>query len=412
MTNFHTLSAFAPSEKAQYYLDYLCVRLPTRRVGSAGNQDATAFAAGVLGSLGYQVDTPMFRCLDWKTLGASCRVDTTAFPVQSSPFSRGCDVTAPLRAAATLEELRALECSGEILLLHGDLTGEQLMPKNFTFYNPELHQLIIALLEQKAPAAIICATGRNPELAGAAYPFPLIEDGDFDIPSVYTTDVTGEQLAVHIGRTVHLLSRAERIPSTGCNVVASRDPFAPRKVVVCAHIDTKSGTPGALDNAAGVITLLLAAELLRAHTGDFAVEFLVMNGEDYYGANGEKLYLEHNPPASGNVSLFINMDGLGYMQGRTAFSFYNLPEALRLRFSRVLSDYPNVYEGEQWYQGDHSIMVMNGIPAVAVTTDDISAISQEVTHTEKDVPALVDADKLVEAARIVHDLVKAFSLPE
>jgi len=36
---------------------------------------------------------------------------------------------------------------------------------------------------------------------------------------------------------------------------------------------------------------------------------------------------------------------------------------------------------------------MNGTPAVAVTTDDISGISQEVTHTEKDVPALVDVEK-------------------
>jgi len=405
MTNILHLSALPPSEKAQYFLDYLCVRLPTRRVGSAGNQDATAFTARVLESLGYQVETPMFRCLDWQTLGASCRVDSASFPVESSPFSRGCDVTAPLRAASSLEELQTLECRGEVLLLHGNLASEQLMPKNFTFYNPENHQLIIARLEQKAPAAIISATGRNPELAGAANPFPLIEDGDFDIPSVYTTDVTGAQLAALTGRIVHLLSRAERIPSTGSNVVASRDPFAPRKVVVCAHIDTKMGTPGALDNAAGVITLLLAAELLRAHDGDFTVEFLVMNGEDYYGANGEKLYLEHNPPGVGNICLFINMDGLGYVDGRTAFSFYNLPEALHQRFARILSAHPAVYEGEQWYQGDHSIMVMNGVPTVAVTTDDITVISQEVTHTEKDVPALVDVEQLVEASIVVRDLI-------
>lgn len=410
MTNALDLSALTLSEKARYILDYLCLQLPSRRVGSPGNREATAFAAGILKNLGYSVDTPMFNCLDWQTQGAACRVDSTEFPVQSSPFSPGCDVAAPLRAAATLEELQGLQCRDEVLLLYGDLAREQLMPKNFTFYNPEHHQLIIALLEQKAPAAIICATGRNPELAGAAYPFPLIEDGDFDIPSVYTTDVTGEELAARAGQCVYLVSRAKRIPSTGCNVIAARARFSPIKVVVCAHIDTKTATPGALDNAAGVITLLLSAELLRAHQGEIGLEFLVMNGEDYYGANGEMLYLEQNPPAAGSIRLFINMDGLGYVNGRTAFSFYNLPEALRLRFTQILSDYPEVYEGNPWYQGDHSIMVMNGVPAVAVTTDDISEISREITHTEKDVPALVDVNKLVEAAHIVHDLVEAFSL--
>ncbi|MEZ4997668.1 MAG: hypothetical protein R2758_09480 [Bacteroidales bacterium] len=32
---------------------------------------------------------------------------------------------------------------------------------------------------------MIGATGRSSALAGGVYPFPLIEDGDFDIPSVY-----------------------------------------------------------------------------------------------------------------------------------------------------------------------------------------------------------------------------------
>lgn len=412
MNSHSEIAGFSPAEKARNFLDYFCIHLPTRRVGSAGNQDATAFAAGFLSDMGYEVETPMFKCLDWRTMGASCRVGSTSFPVQSSPYSRGCDVSARLHAAATLEELQALECRGEVLLLHGDLAHEQLMPKNFTFYNPETHQLIIALLEQKAPAALICATGRNPELAGAVYPFPLIEDGDFDIPSVYTTDVTGAQLALMAGQPVHVLSRAERIPSTGCNVVASRNAPAPRKIVICAHIDAKLGTPGAVDNAAGVITLLLAAELLRDYSGEFGVEFLLVNGEDYYGANGEKLYLEHNPPGAGKVALFINLDGLGYIKGRTALSFYNLPEALRQQFTQLLSKYPGIYEGEPWYQSDHSIMVMNGVSALALTTENFVELETEYAHTEKDVPALVDVDKLVEVACMVRDTVLTFSLPE
>lgn len=403
------ISSFTPAGKARFYLDYLCVKLPTRRVGSTGNQDATTFAAQVLESLGYLVETPRFNCVDWETKGAVCAAGSLTFPVSSSPYAKGCDVTAPLRTAATLEELMKLQCRDEILLIHGELAREQLMPKNFTFYNPEHHQLIIALLEDKSPAALITATGRNPELAGAVYPFPLIEDGDFDIPSVYTTDVVGAKIAPLSGQTFHLVSRAERVPSTGCNVIGRRNPHAAGKIVICAHIDAKLGTPGALDNAAGVITLLLAAEQLCHYDGNRGVELLVMNGEDYYGANGEKLYLENNPPGAGNIQLFINMDGLGYIKGGTAISFYNLAEETRSSFSRLVTRYAGLFEGEQWYQGDHMIMVMNGVPAVALTTEHFMELETKYAHTEKDVPALVDVDKLIEASILVRDLVLAAS---
>jgi len=64
-------------------------------------------------------------------------------------------------------------------LLKGAICAEQLMPKNFVFYNPDHHKRIYALLEKKKPAGIIAATEKKPEMVGALYPFPLIVDGDF-----------------------------------------------------------------------------------------------------------------------------------------------------------------------------------------------------------------------------------------
>lgn len=37
------------------------------------------------------------------------------------------------------------------------------------------------------------------------------------------------------------------------------------KLVLCANIDAKPDAPGALDNAAGIVTLMLLAELLKVH---------------------------------------------------------------------------------------------------------------------------------------------------
>ena len=97
------------------------------------------------------------------------------------------------------------------------------MPKDFPFYNPDEHRHIIHLLETKKPQAIVAATSRDPEMVGSGvYPFPLFEDGDFEVPSVYTTDVEGERLAAFAGQEVSLDIQAQRIPATGCNVIARK----------------------------------------------------------------------------------------------------------------------------------------------------------------------------------------------
>ena len=128
------------------------------------------------------------------------------------------------------------------------------MPKNFVFYNPEHHQRIYALLEKKKPAAIVTATAKNPELVGALYPFPLIADGDFDIPSAYCTDVVGWKIADRQGQAFSLRLEAERVPASAANVVAQKNPQAERKVVITSHIDAYEDTPGAELNPFRAVT--------------------------------------------------------------------------------------------------------------------------------------------------------------
>ncbi len=91
------------------------------------------------------------------------------FQVIVSPYSLGCNVKAELASAKTIDALREENFEGKILFLHGEIAKEQLMPKNFVFYNPIEHQKIIALLEKSGAEAIICATGRNAALAGGVY---------------------------------------------------------------------------------------------------------------------------------------------------------------------------------------------------------------------------------------------------
>ena len=213
--------------KAETYLNHLCLEIPTRRVGTTGNQAANAFLAETFASFGFQVESQPFECIDWTQNGANLSVNGEQFQVLVGPFSLGCQIHAPLFVASTVDELESADVRDKILLLCGEIAREQLMPKNFPFYNPDEHQHIIHLLETGGPAAVISATGRNPELAGAVYPFPLIEDGDFDIPSAYMTEEEGARLAAHADEEAALVIEAERRPSSGLNLAARKGPNRP-----------------------------------------------------------------------------------------------------------------------------------------------------------------------------------------
>ncbi|BAJ62403.1 M28 family metallopeptidase [Anaerolinea thermophila] len=398
-------------EDARRYLKMLCEDIPDRSVGSEGNRRAVAFFTELVSSFGWQTETMALPVIDWQERGADLRIGEQSFDVRVSPYSLGCAVEAPLISAETLKELERLEVEGRVLLLHGELTREKLMPKNFPFYNPEEHQRILALLGQKQPAALICATGRNAAVAGGVYPFPLIEDGDFDIPSVFTTEEAGQVLLSCVGKTVWLESRSNRIPAFADQVIARKGNNPDRRVVVSAHIDAKKGSPGTIDNAIGVVVLLFLAELLKEYHGDPGIELVPFNGEDYYAATGQMEYLRKNQGRFHTIWLNINLDGVGYKDGKTALSFFNLPESVKMHMDEILARYEGLVEGFPWVQGDHSIFIQQGCPAVAVISQWLleHLDSQEITHTSKDAPSIVDPHKLVEIAVALKDFLNSLS---
>jgi aminopeptidase YwaD len=395
-------------QKSLAYLRKLCVEIPERCVGSDGNRAATRFFEQEIASFGWETETQQFDAMDWEEGGASLRCSEEDFEVLVSPYSLGCEVEAVLVSASSVEELAGLSMEGRILFLHGEIAKEQLMPKNFVFYNPEEHQRILSLLEKSLPAAIVCATGRNAALAGGVYPFPLIEDGDFDIPSVYMTEKEGRRLLPHTGRTVALRSVSKRIMGTGENVIARKGKKTNERIVVTAHIDAKKGTPGAIDNAAGVIILLLLSKLLEDYEGDRLIEIVALNGEDYYAVPGQMRYLRENQGRFHEILLNINIDGAGYKEGKSAFSFYDLPEEIKSKTTEVLQKFDGIIEGVPWFQGDHSIFIQNGCPAIAVSSEWFTSNidSQEITHTPKDHAGIVDCQKVVEIAEALYMLVR------
>ncbi len=397
-------------QNCQRYLKTLCQTITERAVGSIGNTQATDFFAQELAKLHWHVDTTELQVIDWEDGGAHLCCCDNDFTVLVSPYAIGCDVIAPLVAISSVEQLREAEIFDNIAFLHGEIAQEQLMPKNFVFYNPDEHKEIISLLEEKAPAAIIAATSRNAALAGGVYPFPLIEDGDFNIPALHTTESEGSKILQHNGEVFTLNSYAKRIPSRAWNVIARKCFQQKKRIVISAHIDAKKGTPGALDNATGVVVLLLLAQLLEDYNGSYALELVAFNGEDYYSAPGQIIYLAQNANTFNDIVLNINLDGAGYKQGDTAFSLFDLPEDIHKAVMNVIEQIEGIVEGELWYQGDHSMFVQQGCPAVAITSQYFleNIASQTITHTPADNIDIIDCNKLVGIAHALHMLIRSF----
>ncbi|HEX2959641.1 MAG TPA: M28 family peptidase, partial [Chitinispirillaceae bacterium] len=385
---------------AEDHLKALCSDIRERRVGGEGNREATNYVKNHFKENGWCIEETELSVIDWKTEGASLHCNDTAFEVFSSPYSLGCYIQGILVPVDTVEKLKNTELTEKIVLMHGKIAAEQIMPKNFVFYNPDEHKEIVSVLEKGMPGALICATGRNSTTAGGAYPFPLFEDGDFDIPSVYMKDTEGEKLIACSGQQIILQSKSLRIPETAYNIVARSGDRNKKRIVVTAHIDAKAGTPGAIDNATGVTVLLLLCGLLQNYKGNYCIEIVAFNGEDYYAVPGQMKYIEQNGDKFQDVVLNINIDGVGYKNGLTCFSPFDLPVEIHSNLNELITNNTSITEGAPWVQGDHSIFLQFGCPAIAVSSNWLieNFDNQDITHTPKDNLSIVSYERVVECA--------------
>ena len=393
------------SQKAEQYLYTLAGKYPSRRVGNPANQAATRFLSQTIQAMGLKSDSQRFSCFDHYAGEIILSAGNKSYNAHISPHSLGCGLQAELTTASNLDELRNGDFQDKILLMQGELAKQQLTPKGYPFYNIEIHQEIYRLLEMQKPAAIIGATGKNPGLAGASYPFPLFEDGNFNIPSAYIKDIEGAELAGYAGESITLKMDAERIPSWAENISLKLGDQSQARLVFCAHIDSKYGTPGAVDNACGVITLLLLADLLKDEKNIPAIEMVAFNGEDHFSAGGELEYLKQNKDSMDKIKLVTNIDGAGYRGHPSEISFYVCPDNIENCARELLRDYPSIQPGEPWPQSDHTAFVIQQIPAMALTTSAFIEVGREIAHTPKDTPELVDTTLLIDIASYLRDYI-------
>lgn len=244
-------------KKIEGHLNTLCREIGARPTGSKANQKAAAYAGRVFADAGLNVTKQEFDCMDWTENGSTLTVDGQDIPTAPAPFSLPCSVQGELLCIRSLDELRSAPAAGKIVVLCGELAAEPLMPKSFVFWNPDEHRETISLLERGGAKAVLTLS-LSPEQF-----VPVIEDGDFQVPCAVI-------LPKHLpllksGLSVSLTLNTKRHSAKAANILAVYGGGR-QKVCVSAHIDTRPGTPGALDNASGVAVLLALAEHLSGRS--------------------------------------------------------------------------------------------------------------------------------------------------
>jgi len=401
------------NQTAKEHLLYLCESIENRCVGSKGNLAATKYFKEQLEANHWQIEKQEFDAFDWESEKAFIETESIKLDAFSSPYSEPCNLEAEAAIVSSLEELEKASARKKILVVKGELAKEQLMPKNFIFYNPDHHKKIISLFETSGAEALIFIVNKSGAYEGGEYPFPIIEDGDFKIPSVYISEETGEQLLTHLPEKIRLISKTNITFSDGYNIIGRKGADDAKKIAITAHIDAKKGSPGAIDNGTGVVTLLLLAELLKEYKGSYQVELVALNGEDYYSVPGQMEYIKNKQGDFSDVMLNINIDGAGLDKGKTTFALMNLNDehAKTAKTAKtVFSEFPGLVEGKPWVQGDHSIFLQFGVPAIAISSEWLldNLQDQQITHTENDNVDIVDISKIVELAEAIARLVVKF----
>jgi aminopeptidase YwaD len=385
-------------------VDRLCAAGSHRFPGSSGNRAATEIVGEELEQLGAAVERIGFDVVGWEHGAASVSVGERAFAAHVGPFSAALDASAPLVVVATEAEL-AQAAQGAVLLVREDLATHQLVPRGYPWYDDPDDACVLALLERAAPVAVIAATSKYPPTTGALSPFPMIEDPDVAFPSAYLDEETGRALAALAGQVARVTLDSRRFPARGEQLVG-RFGAGRQRVLITAHLDTKVDTPGAIDNAAGVAILLGAAALLAERPPGVVIELVPFNGEDHAASPGEAAYLSAHRFLE-DIALVVNIDAAGSPGGPTLVSRYNLPVALDTALDQLLGDHAGLAPGPPWWASDHTLFAMRGVPSLALTSHDFARLCEQVTHTAADVPALVAASVLAEAARFVAAVIRA-----
>lgn len=369
-------------ERLDRHLQHLVEVVGARPPGSPANVRATAYVRDIVAQAGLRTVEHPFRTRWWEPGPVELVVQDVRVPVTANPYSPAVEAIGVVRS---LRQEDDHDAAGGIILVGAEFAPAPLMPKAFPFAPPD-HADLICRLEALRPAAVVTVSDGP----------PILEDPDLPFPSLTVSADTamrlpGAEVRVRIGGVVH--------EADGVNIsVPSRSPG--RRTVVSAHLDSKVTTPGAFDNAGSVAAVLAWVE--AGLPPDPPVEIVFFNGEDHFDACGEQAWLAATDLEE--VVANVNLDGVGVRGRRTSAALLAGSTPVHEALEAFLRERGGWETAEPWYESDHAIFALQGIPAVAVTSAGVHDLLHDIAHTPRDTLDVVDVAVLTEVSDALTDL--------
>lgn len=336
------------------HLETLVRLAPRRPPGSPANWAATSYVTAALRRAGLAPELLPFRARYWRPGRATIDVNGRRASIDPPPFCRTTAVAGAATRVSSAPQLAGLQLpSAAVIVLAGDFELP-IFPKAFPFVSVPEQVSLIERLEALRPAAVLAV---RPDDAAHE---PAFEDPDLAFP--YATILASLDRAISEGAEVRLEVSAAMAVGDGVNVSAGC--ASGTRAVVSAHVDSKVTTDGALDNGGGVATLLEIAEL--GLEGLRPTELVFFNGEDHYAAPGEQAWLAARDLAE--IELVVNVDGAGLAGHGAAVSLFGGSNELEATVNRLLAAESRLQPGAPWFESDHTIFAVQGIPAIAITS--------------------------------------------
>ncbi|GAB3876192.1 hypothetical protein GCM10028802_13660 [Terrabacter terrigena] len=190
------------------------------------------------------------------------------------------------------------------------------------------------------------------------------------------------------------------------NVVADPPGFDPRRphVVIGAHLDTVPRSPGAEDNASGLMVLAEVARIVREQPGALPVRFVAFGAEEARGGNGTRYAFgsRHFVTALGGaertaVGGMLALDRVGVRAAAVPVCSGGrgtpaLAEAIRA--AATSASVPTRACTNR--ASDHVSFERVGIPAAR-----LGSVPYAAYHSAGDVPSVVDRRQLARSGAVV-----------
>lgn len=369
--------------------DELAVERP---LGSKNNENILGLIGREAEIHGYEVIRLSMKTKSWSPGPSFIEQSGVRTEILPSPFSSPFSGKGRLIACEGWEDLR--NHGDSLLILRESLTKEALMPLDFPVYFPPDHRERHEILARSSPRCVIAETGRD-RMSGL-HPYPFFEDGNLGFPSAYKR--SDKPLKDLQEAYIEIDSGFEEVETS--QLILRKRGRERAITLLCAHMDSKYMTPGALDNATGLYALMNLLPALAKEELNSTLHLVPFNGEENYAIPGQLRYMDYLREKGERIRGVINIDSPGFVGSKNAISFYNIDENKQ---ELLLGKAKGLEKGPQWFAGDHAMFAFQRIPCLVATSSNLFERAVDYTHTEKDTPDIVDLSK-------VHELVADLSL--